>query len=811
MAGNVNSAVNDPDVSPGGGDKSAKSANSGKRPPAMVPVRFLIGLFVIASMSVVAAVGFRGALAGWSYLVGAVVAALCSATVVFMARRHRLLLGESVAISLVVFLVLGPIATSGLPTPTAFGAFLSGLINGWADLLSSVPPADPTPELRVLPYVIAWASALVGGEILRRDTVPVLPIVGPVLGLVITLLMTVENSAVAMFQGVALGLGAIILGLTGLLVPIGNGPGETVAGTLDLSTSTGGRSRRRSMLWSIGLLVLIGLTAPALGPRLPLASANERFDLRQYQERPWDPLDEPSPLVTLKASLKEGNRDEVMFRVTSAEPIERFTLAVLASYNGTVWAVADEAGDAPAEFVPVDMRFPNIGATAETLEPSITYEIEIEGLAGPWVPLAGSPLVADSRGNEFRVNRATGTVASPAGLEPGFSYEMTSLPRPELTNTEKRRATAISNDEEAELDLVPPRIRNLAGDIFEGIDAGSRRAVELSTVFSTEGFYDQSDTARPGHSLARIDEFLEDPDRIVGYAEQYAGAAAVLARVGGLPSRVVVGYVVEPGRYQGGSAAVLADDIEAWIEVETVEHGWVPFDVTPDRAREPEQEELGVTIKDIAIPNPPPPPPPRPELRPPSQLENDEDEAEDEEEEDEDETSALGTGWGAAAKVATGVVVGPVVVLSLLGGLVVLAKMLRAGRRRRRHDSAEQIAGAWRELVDRYQEAGVRNLDVSTPTESIRAYLRDSPAAAEEAPSLLALATSVDRAAFHPVAPTEDDANQAWVACGDAVEKLYGQRSRRERMWMRTDPRPLFRPDPVGRRRPTTPELEPAS
>ncbi len=787
------------------------SGSRHRRPPAAVPVRFLLGLVVVAILSAITAVGFRGALAGWSFMIGAAVAAVAASVVVFAARRYRLLLGESVALSLLLFFLLGPIATAGLPTPAAFGSFLSGIVDGWADLLSSIPPADVTPELRVLPYVVAWMSALVGGEILRRDSVPVLPITGPILGLGITLLMTVENDSIALFQGAALGLGAIVLGVAGLLLPVAASDTETVAGTLDFSTSTGGRSRPRSLALSVALLSVVGLAAPALGPRLPLAGANERFDLRQYQDRPWDPLDEPSPLVTLKASLKEANRDEVVFRVTSDEPIERFTVAVLASYNGTVWAVADEDGDAPAEFVPVDSRFPMVdGAAADAVAP-LSYEIEIAALTGPWVPVAGSPLEADTNGIELRLNRATGTVARPDGLAEGFVYEMTSLPRPELSNSEKRRATAISNDEEAELDLVPPRIRNLAGDIFEGIDAGSRRAVELSTVFSTEGFYDQSDAARPGHSLARIDEFLEDPTRIVGYGEQYAGAAAVLARVGGLPSRVVVGYKIEAGRYTNGTAEVRADDIEAWIEIETVEHGWIPFDVTPDRAREPEQEELGVTIKDVAIPNPPPPPPPRPELRPPSQLEESEEEADEEEEEDGDETSALGTGWGAVAKVATGVVVGPIVVLSFLGAGVVAAKLLRARRRRRRHDSAEQIAGAWRELVDRYHEAGVRHLDVSTPTESVKVYLRDEQSAAEEASSLIDLAAKVDRAAFHPVAPSEDDAADAWQACDAAVGQLYAKRNRRERLWMRTDPRPLFRPDPVGRRRPAARELESVS
>ena len=45
---------------------------------------------------------------------------------------------------------------------------------------------------------------------------------------------------------------------------------------------------------------------------------------------------------------------------------------------------------------------------------------------------------------------------------------------------------------------------------------------------------------------------LEDPARIVGFEEQYAAAAAVMAQVAELPVRVVVGYEISPEAWRNG-------------------------------------------------------------------------------------------------------------------------------------------------------------------------------------------------------------------------------------------------------------------
>ena len=109
--------------------------------------------------------------------------------------------------------------------------------------------------------------------------------------------------------------------------------------------------------------VVVGavVAAPIVGPRLPLAEAHERFDLRRYQVPPFDPLAVPSPLVQLKASLKDERKDDVVFTVEGDTEVERWPVAVLTDYDGVVWTVADpDRHPDAAEFVPVDTQLPEL-------------------------------------------------------------------------------------------------------------------------------------------------------------------------------------------------------------------------------------------------------------------------------------------------------------------------------------------------------------------------------------------------------------------------------------------------------------------
>src|SRR5262245_12828845 len=104
------------------------------RPRRGIGAYVAVAVAIVAAMAMVAAVGFRSTLSGWSFVTAAAIGTAGAAAVVLLARVRRLLLGESVALSAAAFIVFGGVAVGGFPTPGAYGDFARGLVDGWADL-----------------------------------------------------------------------------------------------------------------------------------------------------------------------------------------------------------------------------------------------------------------------------------------------------------------------------------------------------------------------------------------------------------------------------------------------------------------------------------------------------------------------------------------------------------------------------------------------------------------------------------------------------------------------------------------------------
>ena len=762
-------------------------------------------LAAIAVASIAAVAGFRAVFADWTFMVAAVVAGVGAAAIVGFAWMRRLLIGETIAVAAVGLVVVGTVATNGLPTPDAFRTFFDGLINGWADILSQTPPLDVTPERMVLPFSLAWISAVIGGELVRRTSAPVLSTIGPLTALAVSVLVTAEDRSVGIAQGVIIGLVALAVGFAQSRTAAVRDRSRTSTGSVDdeglaiddLSTS---RSRRR-LLRAGATLTLIAIVAPFVGPRLPFASAHERFDLRDRNDPPWDPLAISSPLVQIKPALREDVKEDVVFTVRSDDPIERFDLAVLGAYNGVVWTVGStDAADPRLEFRAVGSKLPAspVDLTAEIDEQTAT--ITVGTLTGPWLPTAGWPTgidFGDDRpGRDIRMNLVTGTLAIPAGVTEGLTYDLD-------VDVERRPTDAsladLTVEQLAPIDdetvVIPAAIRNLAADILEGVDPGWDQLMALQRRFIDDGFYDVSVESPPGHSYFRLAQFLAEPDRLVGFEEQYAAAAATISELARLPTRVVVGYVVEPSRYDSdGVAEVLANDISAWIEVDFGSSGWIPVDVTPDRSREPQAEAVGKTIEDVAVPSPPPPPqiPPDPEV-----LANEEEpeEAEDEEEDDEDEDDdAAAQPAGISPVRIAGFAGGGLAALALLAvALIVGWKARRRSRRRQASLPADSIGWAWRETLDRYDEAGLALAPTTTPQEAARALQATESTAAAAHEQLRSMVAIVQRSAYHAEPPDSAAGTRAWAYYDEVSDALRRERSLFERAKMLVTPRTLRR------------------
>lgn len=81
----------------------------------------------------------------------------------------------------------------------------------------------------------------------------------------------------------------------------------------------------------------------------------------------------------------------------------------------------------------------------------------------------------------------------------------------------------------------------------------------------------------PKRGVEPLEAFLFDDH--AGYCQYFAGATALLLRMGGVPARVVAGFA--PGSRDGKDHVVRDLDAHSWVEVYFPDIGWVTFDPTP--------------------------------------------------------------------------------------------------------------------------------------------------------------------------------------------------------------------------------------
>lgn len=736
-----------------------------------------------------------------AFLVPAAVAALSAALFTVVARSVRLSAGESALLSILGFIGVGIAVVGGGASVVAARVFSSGLSTGWAEFMSATPPIDLTDEFRALPFALAWLGVLVGGELLRVRSHPVVSATGPIIVAVAVALIADGDRQSGLWVGGALVGVALVLSLPILR------PSHDAGEALAAAESTGGG---RYLGPAISLLVLVGVGAVAVvvGPRLPWVDHDDRTDLRDRRLPVFEPLARPSPLSNLKPSVQPDAAETVVFTVSSVAEPTRLNLAVLDSFDGVVWTVADPDAAGGVEFRPVGSRSPDPTptdfGTSNTSE-VIRAQFEIVDLGAPglpevFLPTPGWPLAIDfGSPADVRMNLRTGTAAVPGGLERGVRFTVQTRVSAELTAEQLEAATFAVGPGLPELAPIPAPIRRLRTDLTADAEPGFPIVESVREFFALEGNYSAGVDTAPGHSIERLVRFLIEDSPVVGYEEQYASAAGLILDLSQLEARVVVGYRIPTERYQGSTAEVRAGDISAWVEVRTIEHGWVPIDITPDRSRTPTEEESVAEAEDVAVPNAPPALPPANVLERVEVGAAEEEPAEEDEPEeaDDDNISDLVPLPGLSTATIVGVVAAlPFVLVGLGAAIVVVIKRRRTKRRRGAVNPGVRVAGAWADVSERFTEAGARSAPTETPSTAARQFAGQLPPDDPVDAELRALVSTVERAAYHRDEPGSALADAAWAHRDAAVATLLSARSRRDRMAMSVDPRPL-----VGNRR----------
>ncbi|MBX3695137.1 MAG: DUF3488 domain-containing transglutaminase family protein [Steroidobacteraceae bacterium] len=238
-------------------------------------------------------------------------------------------------------------------------------------------------------------------------------------------------------------------------------------------------------------------------------------------------------------------------------PNERYWRGpVLSEFDGTTWR--RERGHYYPE--------PAVGFDG----PTYTYRVTLEPHGHNWWFALESVLAAPNRRVLLTMDRRL------VAMEPVnevVAYTASSRPRTHtgepLSVLGRRYALALPAGQNPRTLALAARMRAAAPDAA----AYARAALEL---FAREGF--EYTLTPPKLAANAVDDFLFNTRR--GFCGHYASAYATLMRAGGVPARVVTGYLGGEWNPIGRYFLVKQSDAHAWVEIWLDGQGWTRIDPT---------------------------------------------------------------------------------------------------------------------------------------------------------------------------------------------------------------------------------------
>ncbi len=614
----------------------------------------------------------------------------------------------------------------------------SGLQHGPMRLLTGALPAEAAgPVLAAVTLLIGW-SALAAGLLAAYAPNPLAPL-APALACLL----------------IALGLGSGGRPLPDwypvILVVL-------VAGLLFTGHSA---ARSPGAIAAAAVLAAAGVaSAFLLGPTVPGLDDRPPADLRSLVAAPVQPRSGVSPLQQYLA-LRNGIRP---FKLTGhvSRPGSLLRMATLTGFDGGYWTVTGDYRRAGTQLAEPRRQ-------SETV--TVTQRIEVAAGQLDWVVTAGRATTVSVPGLGF--DRATGDIAVPLDTTPPAAYSATSSVS-QASLTEILAAEPAPTREP--LPTLPPQLASFLDTATSGAPPGADQLLALYQRFTTDSRfkYDESADAPGGHGYFHLQRLLETGR---GTSEQYASAYAVMARRLGFDARVVMGLRPRYEQDSSGRFTAQGQDVDAWVEVNFADLGWISVDPSPrDRpegtrpgqAAAPSRSSgIDDQLNETAQPSQPLPP------------------------DGEDLLGAQSPAAPAFARSTLLTLVGAgVAVLLILASFPPAAKAARRSRRRRSPSTRAAVVGAWRESLDRLQEAGMPVNATQSTGDVVRRASRDKPTAAT---ALATLAELADRAAYAPDAPDPALRAHAWRAAAQVRRAVARQLPFLRRWRARLDPRPLTR------------------
>jgi hypothetical protein len=714
------------------------------------------------------------------------VALVLGVAIAILGRMLRLPGFAVIGVTIVVYLAVGvPLA---LPDAALFGVLptwqglydlIVGTAQSWKQLVTILLPVGSYQGLLIPALFGILSTTVITLSIALRTRRPELAVIWPMLLAVLGIAFGPEVG----WQSVALGLAVPVVALIWLvwLSRSRHRARQRQHGDTIASVSPSRRERRRAALVSVVAASLILATAACGGAVMAsvLPTSAERQVIRSHTEQPFDPRAYPSPLSSFRSYHSPELAGQEMLTVSGLPADGRLRLATLDTYDGVVYTVGTpEASAGSGTFVRVPFR-----VDQQASGQIVSLDVTIAGYTGVWLPGVGHLRQIDFDGanasalsNNFFYNDMTGSSAVVGGLAAGDRYRMESVvaQTPSLDELSEIRPGSASLPPSVDLPAVMTERLELYTDGISG--AGERLVAMLEGLkddgYISHGVAENEPTSLSGHGIDRITSLFTDRP-MVGDDEQYAVAAALLARQLGFPARVVMGFLptADPA---ADTATVTGDDISAWIEVQSENGTWLTVDTTPP-LREIPEKELDEPTKVSR---------PQSVVQPPVE-ENEPDTEQIPADDSVDNNDEPLDPFLAALLLIAQILGWVLLVLAVLASpflAVIAAKVRRRAIRRSRRTPAERIRAGWQEFQDTAVDYGFEPPPSAT---------RREVASTVGGKRALALASVADRATFSTERPSDEDADRVWAAVDDLRKSLGYRRTRRERLRAATSLRSL--------------------
>ena len=148
--------------------------------------------------------------------------------------------------------------------------------------------------------------------------------------------------------------------------------------------------------------------------------------------------------------------------------------------------------------------------------------------------------------------------------------------------------------QEVYLQLPPdlsPELRRYVDEVTAGAETPYDRAIAIERAFREIPY--SLDVPPPPDDAEVVSWFLFDLQR--GYCDYFATSMVVMARMAGIPARLVVGYATGDYDIEAEQYVVTELSAHSWPELYFPEFGWIPFEPTSGRTT-PERIALGGEI-----------------------------------------------------------------------------------------------------------------------------------------------------------------------------------------------------------------------